>query len=624
MNPLCDTFDEQLAAECGAARPWSASLEAHLAGCPACAARARQRVAVLGLLRELERPEAPGDLLGRVVGSLHGGRREERAVGELRTLAGPGAPAELDGRLDDLLDELRGEGRLGAASAPAELAPRVDADLRDLPAAVVARQLRRLPTLGAPPELDQRVAAGLAAPRTSLRPVLLRRAGAGLAAAAAVALLFGLGGRLQGSGQASPAPDPLALDFRVERPGDLDALSAPARDLYEQLSGGLAPVPTGASRVALDTESESLAARRTAASAGAAGAATPVRGAGAAGAAASSPTGGGQALSVGGGPGTSSAGAQSGLLGARTVPTCFEGLPEAPFVTHFRGDRQVTLRYQDASGAPATLEYLEEVASDGAGAHTIVPFQVLAPGMTFAEEADFLQRQAAREGFFFRYRDFRVHDWSSFQLNYEVLDLGQTDAVAGVPCKVFEVRRVDGSGPVRRVSVDPQTSLVLAEEVLSPDGTLLRRTRFQTFQPGADLSDLQLTGAASSWTPTDLAALGQQLQGDLLVPDAPPAGHELEAVSWRPAAGLVTAQADWAQLVYGDGVESVFFLYEDGTTGGGSTPTAYSSGLAGDLVRVYRFADWTLVEGRLRGRRVILVGRVHEQELLLMLQSAIE
>ena len=31
MNPLCDTFDEQLAAECGAARPWSASLEAHLA-----------------------------------------------------------------------------------------------------------------------------------------------------------------------------------------------------------------------------------------------------------------------------------------------------------------------------------------------------------------------------------------------------------------------------------------------------------------------------------------------------------------------------------------------------------------------------------------------------------------
>lgn len=622
MNPLCDTFDEQLAAECGAARPWSASLEAHLAECPACAARARQRVAVLGFLRELERPAAPADLLGRVVGSLHGGQREERAVGELRSLAGPGAPAELDGRLDDLLDELRGEGRLGAAAAPAELAPRVDADLRDLPAAVVARQLRRLPALEAPPELDQRVAAELAAPRP--RPVLLRRAGAGLAAAAAVALLFGLGGRLPGFGQASPAPDPLALDFRVERPGDLETLSAPARDLYEQLSGGLAPVPAGAGRVALDAEDEPFAARRTAAAAGAAGAATPVRGAGAAGAAAGSPAGGSQALSAGGGPGSRSAGAQSGLLGARTVPTCFEGLPEAPFVTHFRGDRLVTLRYQDASGAPATLEYLEEVASDGAGAHTIVPVQVLAPGMTFAEEADFLQRQAAREGFFFRYRDFRVHDWSSFQLNYEVLDLGQTDAVAGVSCKVFEVRRVDGSGPVRRVSVDPQTSLVLAEEVLSPDGALVRRTRFQTFQSGADLSDLQLTGASSSWTPTDLAALGQQLQGDLLVPDAPPAGHELEAVSWRPAAGLVTAQADWAQLVYGDGVDSVFFLYEDGMTAGGSTPNPYTSGQAGDLVRVYRFADWTLVEGRLRSRRVILVGRAHEQELLLMLQSAIE
>lgn len=617
MTPLCDTFDEQLAAECGAARPWSASLEAHLAECPACAAAARRRVAGLEVLRSLPSEAAPDALDGLVVAALEAGHREDRAVEELRGVAGPGAPAELEGRLDELLAELRSEGLFGQPVAPEELAPRVDRDLQDLPAAIVSRQLDRLPQVPAPAGLQQRVDGDLGSPRPARRLTLVRGIAAGLAAAAAAALLFTAVRSL--SVPELPAPRSLALEFRVERPSDLDALSPDARHLYERLTGGLAPALTEAGREDLGGPAV-LGAPRGAGGAGrtaTGGSTTSPSGPGA--------RGGTQNLgSSAGGGATTRAGGQSATLGGHTAPACFERLPVAPFETHFRGDRVVTLRAEDSSGQPYQLEYLEEVAADGAGAFTVVPVQVLAPVMTFGEASDFLQRQASREGFFYRYRDFRIHDWARFQLHYEVQDLGLADSVAGVSCKVFEVRRRDGSGPLRRVSVDPQTSLVLAEEVLGVGGELLRRTRFQTFQLGADLSDLQLGGLAGGWTTTDLAGLEQQLGGDALVPDALPPGHGLQSASWRSGQGLPTAQADWAQLVFDDGVESVFFLYEDGVTASGNTPGQFPVGQDGDLVRVYTFADWTLVEGSVRGRRVMAVGRVHEQELLLLVQSALE
>ena len=611
MTSHCDTFNEQLAAECGGQRPWSAPLEAHLSECPQCARTARRLGHEVELLRALEPQGAPADLLGRVVATLNGGHREDRAVAGLQSVERPTAPAELDGRLESLLSELREEGRLGPLEAPQALTDRVREDLGDLPAAVASRQLRRLSHLAAPEELADRTREGLR-PR---KPVLLVPAGAGLAAAAAAVLLFGLIGPDSTTEPAAGAENELALDFRVERASTLEALSPSAQDLYERLTGG--PAPAGG-------ESALGVPRRPAqrATGGPGRTALPVRTAPSS--RTTSAAGGGSQAMSGGNPGTSAGGSQAGVTGSHLVPSCFEQLPDAPFVTHYRGDRLVTLQLQDSAGVPTTLEYLEEVAADGNGAYTIQPLQVIAPGMTFAEEADFLQRQAAREGFFYRYRGFQIHDWAGFQQHYEVLDPGQNELVAGVPCRVFEVRSRDGSGPRHRLSVDPQTSLVLSEEVLAEGGALLRSFRFQTFQLGADLSDLTLDGGSSSWTTTDLPGLEQALQGDLLQPTAPPAGHELVSVAWRPATAAPSVQGTWAQLVFGDGVESVFFLYEDSTIPSGSSPATYNAGLEGDLVRVHTSGGWTLVEGLVRSRRVILVGRAHEQELLLMLQSAVE
>jgi len=660
MSTHCETFLEQLAAECAAERPWNASMEAHLASCAACARLAeRQRASleavrglmpvgapaaldglvaagfgaasrerrVLGHLSTLERAAAPADLDGLVVAASQPGFREERAVAELRSAAatGPGAPAELDGRLEGLFSSLREEGLLVAPPAPADLAERVDQDLQDPAAALSGRLLTKLPRVDAPEVLEDRVESETAS-RPALRLVGSHRGLAvGLAAAAALVLFVGLQGIGSFTTTVPAGPEALVLDFEVQRPGELDTLSPRGRELYARLNGGLTPALGGPSRVALEVDPVGGASAQRSpeldGSSGAAGGAS----APSMGGAPSSPAGGGtQASTTTGGPNgaATNGGGNGALLGGLPGPEYFQRIASAPFDTAYRGERVVQVRTMTGD-IIHVLEYVEDVASDGEGAFTVVPIQILDPVLSFAESAEYLMRQEAREGFFYRFRDFRIRDFAAFQLNYEVIDLGQSEIIADVSCELFQIQRRDGSGDVHRVAIDPVTALVFSEETTRPNGEVLHRMRYQTFQLDPELSDVQLNDGVSAWAPTEQGDLASVLQTEPLLPSAPPSGYELQSMGYQATAGL--ASQPWVQLTYGDGVDTAFFLFEDTVVAPvGNGGPQHQFGDVGDVVRVYSFGSWTMIEGRVHGRNVLAVGKVQEQELLLMLQSAVE
>jgi hypothetical protein len=105
---------------------------------------------------------------------------------------------------------------------------------------------------------------------------------------------------------------------------------------------------------------------------------------------------------------------------------------------------------------------------------------------------------------------------------------------------------------------------------------------------------------------------------------APPSGFELQSIGYQIDTGL-SGEETWVQLTYGDGVEPVFFLFKEAQSAQGNA--GYQNGSAGldnNVVSAMSLGSWNIVDGRVDGREVLVVGRVSESELLLMLQSAFE
>lgn len=303
-------------------------------------------------------------------------------------------------------------------------------------------------------------------------------------------------------------------------------------------------------------------------------------------------------------------------------PGYFAGIAQAPFDLAFRGIREVTL-HVDFQGTNSDLIYLEEVASDGAGKFTILPQDVIFPVMELGDEQEFLLYQASRESFYFKHRDFRIHETTSFTQNYSVHDLSLTQVIAGRTCETLSIQRQDGTGNTYRVAIDPLTSLVMMEECTQQNGTLVNHLEFQSFVLEADLSDLQLTDHQDPWTAALPAELNIALTSDPLMPVAAPIGFELMGVSYRHDGGI-HANETWAMLTYGDGVEQAFFLFRDLDPAQGNTgPQTSLGGMEHDVVSSMTVGPWTILDGRLSGREILVVGRADHGELLLMLQSAV-
>jgi hypothetical protein len=215
----CAAFRPELL-EHGAGGPASGELSGHLAACADCRADLARTVRQVAALRALEHVRAPFELDGLSVAATQAGARQERAALALRALGRTSAPADL---------ELRLTGR----AAPAVLDRLVEEELADIERARVRRWLGRLPRLGAPAELRQRVASG----QRRARPLV--PLGAALVTLALVGGALALVEILRPPA-VGPERGPRLVVERVRSPADLDPM---ARSLLGGLTGGLSDAP---------------------------------------------------------------------------------------------------------------------------------------------------------------------------------------------------------------------------------------------------------------------------------------------------------------------------------------------------------------------------------------------
>jgi len=648
MTSTCDRILELLLAEAAGPGSWSEGVAAHLEKCEACSNRARRlrlqvralaelsplrapealddsvrrgfgeahrirrSVASLGALR---RREAPETLEGRVVAAIHGGHRQDRAVAELSALDARRAPKELDGRLESVFAELREDGYLPRPAAPQELAERLDHDLRDLPATMTRRFLGKLPRLTAPLLLSRRVDEDLRRERTG-KALPFRRWSIAVAGAAAAVVGLTL---WSGTGEGDGSPSTPERSFAVVHVDDLFGLSPVARSFVDTVTGGtsevflaLPPRSTEAGTAAATQPSGGQASRGQ----------TPSSSAGSSSSTPPTTTSTSGSTSAPASTNTSSpTGPRSttgGSLGSTTGPPFFDLVARAPYVTAYRGTRHVLERLSSDTGPVFDFESVELVASDGAGNFTVQVEDVLVPPLPQAEIDRFELIQSYRVGFLYRYRDFGIDDQQWFWQNYLVVDTGAMQDIAGQMCAVLEVKRHDGRGDVFTLCVEPSCGLVLQEEERTPLGRLVRKVWFESFQLDADLSDLELTGGTGQWQ--EFALDRPDFLGfELLVPRAVPTGYRFEQVG--TCTGADPSGATWVRFVYGDGAENVFFMHSDQLLKPGDP---LFTGVTDDWVRVVRYGAWMVAEGKIQGRHSFAIGKVDVDELLQLLQSAIE
>jgi MucB/RseB N-terminal domain len=317
----------------------------------------------------------------------------------------------------------------------------------------------------------------------------------------------------------------------------------------------------------------------------------------------------------------------------QSTRTLLERIPDAPMNVAYSGTRHVSLHYAQ-DGVPNVLDYDENVASDGHGHFSIVPGQVTAPPMTDAQRQFFAILQERRDGFFYRYRDFRIRDWRTFLQNWRVVDTGSHEVVAGRSTDVLEVRRNEGTSTEGarvwyRAWIDPETALVLRADEFDASNRLVSHTEFLTFTLTPDLSGLALHGDRNPGAPFDPSAdTTASLGFRVLVPTILPEGYRLERAESLSVGNAGEDSGTWARLGFGDGVDELFFLQtvagEDQAQIAGHPGSGSIGPDAGPRsVRVFQVGLWTVVQGQFQGVRAVVMGKTDVPSLLRMLKSAV-
>lgn len=298
--------------------------------------------------------------------------------------------------------------------------------------------------------------------------------------------------------------------------------------------------------------------------------------------------------------------------------TFLDRIANAPMTVSYGGKRQVKI-YYSINGAPASLEYDEQVWSDGQGRFSIVPGKIVQPPMT-AEQLDlFRTLQQARDGFFYRYRDFRIRDLQVFLQNWRVRDLGIQETVAGVATTVLEFRRIDGAPTWYRAWIDPRTALVMRAEERGAGNQIASTVEFVTFELSPDTTDLRLESDRFTRFPLDLrtdtiSSVGFRVRP----PSVLPAGYRLDR-----AESTNDGTNTWAILTYTDGVDSLFLLQtsDPQAQAGVSPPGEYDVGPK--VARGFRIGPWTVLQVRSGGERVLVLGKADSSSIERMLKSSI-
>ncbi|MDP6408134.1 MAG: sigma-E factor regulatory protein RseB domain-containing protein [Planctomycetota bacterium] len=556
--------------------PAPEELEERVAGGLEPGSAGLRAAAHLGLL---EPRGAPAELDGLVVAALHAGYRQDRAAANLRRRLGGrlAAPADLERRLAASGGDARpNPGDLSQAEART-LKQGVAEDLTDLPRALSGRMAGKLSRREAPEELADGISGPF--PRRDRRWTL--GLAAALCAATLVAAWGGGGWWLEGASPEGAGPTVLSFEVRrLESAAELEHVG-----LASALDNSLLTAARSNPQAAFGPRPSS---RRAAGAGAASGGQAPNRGAGGLPAA----------------PGASNLSpADLPLLAA--LQGAFERV-------EYRGERRVFLSNPALTTAPS-IEYREEVGSDGLGAFFVRPLEVLSPPLDPTALDLFLMLQEERQGFMFRYRDFRIGDLELFMERYQVAVRPQEEEIAGRTCQILEVSRRENAERDYVLAVDPKTGLLLRYEETFQSGEPVARVEFESLELDPDFSDGALTGGPSTWVPFDPdQALPSQVNFDPLRPKLPPEGFQLAHASSR----MVMGQA-WLRFVYHDGVDQVLFLHDGPETSGGPLPGT-------DTVSVFTLGAWTVVEGEIGGHTLFVMGKVDEQDLLGMVQSAVE
>lgn len=287
----------------------------------------------------------------------------------------------------------------------------------------------------------------------------------------------------------------------------------------------------------------------------------------------------------------------------------------APDVTRFAGARRWVVRV-DIEGVAQESEYLEHVAADGQGGFAITPAGVVRPRMSAVQQQTFELMQKAREAFLYRYRDVRVRDVDRLLQNYTVDVPGTTTTVAGRPCDVVELRKRADARAHYVLAIDHDTRIVLRSEELGPDGALLARMEYQSFDPSADVSAVAMHQDLPA-TEIDPSASNEAVLGFALRRPALVHGFQLAR-----ADVLQYQQRTWARLQYHDGIEPLFFL-QSGPTGGVPPATAGASRQP-PVVKIFRSGAWTFASTSRGGYDYLVAGKISETDLVATLQSALE
>ncbi|NUP97129.1 MAG: hypothetical protein HUU28_13300 [Planctomycetaceae bacterium] len=280
----------------------------------------------------------------------------------------------------------------------------------------------------------------------------------------------------------------------------------------------------------------------------------------------------------------------------------------------YRGVRRVEQHWTIA-GQALSSTYREEVASDGRGRWSLETVELVAPTLASPQQDLWRMLQESREGFLFRYRDFRLFDVAQMATNYTTLLTGNIVDVAGRSCVEMVSTLRLGRGFTYNLCVDRESGLVLRCEQVAPNGARMGLVEFESieFTPVFP-PDQPWHVVSNDERPLPAGQAAAQLVGFEPVRPlrAQPRFRVLESTVVTSPDPNQPGTLAWVKTTLTDGIEVVFVLQ------GGPD----SSVGVGDVVRVSpSVGPWNHVEGVLSGQRLMAMGRVSVDDLLDLLDE---
>ncbi len=283
-----------------------------------------------------------------------------------------------------------------------------------------------------------------------------------------------------------------------------------------------------------------------------------------------------------------------------------EGIQALPTIERMGETVHAGVRRVEIYNDGETLVFRERLVVGGEGRFGLEPLE--APS---GVDADWIYRQRIWGRYSFLYRDFAIRDWDLFLRNWRLVDLGEERVVAGRICARYLVERKDG-GKRYDLAVDVETGLVLRSEERDGQGRLLALVEYESFDPQPDLQSAVWTKSLVDEHKLELGPGLRQELGDARLPKRLPAGFEL-----LEASQVMFQGRSWVKLVYGDGVESVFFLstLASGVQASSATP--------GSQLVSARLGSVNIVQAVLGSELLMAIGEMDEDKLADLVESAL-